>query len=316
MGKLDNKYSGKKIWVAGHQGFIGQELVHQLTNIGGTLITIKRQELNLCDKTAIITFLREQKPEMIINAAARVGGINANSSLPASFFYENLQISTNMIDAAWREDIPELVNLGSSCFYPKQSSQPITEEALLTGGLEPTNEGYALAKIAATKMCDFYRTQYGCNFSTAVPTNLYGPGDHFDPLRSHVVPAMIHKLHQAKIARHDEVCFWGTGNPLRQFLHVADAVSGLLFWLDHRDSSEIINIAGGKEATIRELAEMIASIVGYQGVIQFDSSHPDGMMRKSLCGKKLKNLGWQPKISFSDGLRKTYEYYLETQCNG
>lgn len=312
---MEKKKLAGRVWVAGHQGFVGQALVRQLREEGCSLITVERSQLDLRDKGAVLRFLQEQQPDLVINAAAKVGGIKANNESPATFFYDNLQISTNIIDGAYQVKVPSLVNLGSSCFYPRESAQPITESALLTGPLEPTNEGYALAKISAAKMCDFYRIQYGCDFSSAVPTNLYGPGDHFDPLRSHVIPAMISKFHQAKAAGEESVCFWGTGFPLRQFLHVTDAVAGLIYWLKHRKNADMVNIAGGEEVTIKQLAEKIATVVGYRGRIDFDSSHPDGMPRKSLCGAKLEQLGWQPQVSFDDGLREVYADFLATECS-
>ena len=271
-----------------------------------------RAELDLTSKLAVDQFFESERPEYVFLAAAKVGGILANASYPADFIRENLEIQLNVIDAAWRLGVSKLEFLGSSCIYPKFAAQPMTEDSLLTGALEPTNEWYAVAKIAGIKLCQAYRAQYGFNAISLMPTNLYGPGDNFDLQSSHVLPALLRKFHEAKQARKSEVVIWGTGTPRREFLHVDDLASAAVFLMERYDDAGIINVGVGHDITISELAQLIGRTVEYDGRLAFDASKPDGTPRKLLDVTRLKTLGWQPSISLEDGLRTTYEWFLES----
>jgi GDP-L-fucose synthase len=301
-----------KIFVAGHRGLVGSAVLRRLQDEGfSNIVTRTRQELDLRDQAAVYRFFEEERPEYVFLAAAKVGGILANSTYPADFIRDNLQIQANVIEAAYRSGVKKLLFLGSSCIYPREAPQPMKEEYLLSGPLEPTNEWYAVAKIAGIKMCQAYRRQYSFNAICAMPTNLYGPGDNFDLETSHVIPALIRKFHEAKVEGRPHVAVWGTGRPRREFLHVDDLADALLFLMEHYDSEEIINVGVGEDITIQKLAELIKEVVGYEGEIVFDPSKPDGMPRKLLDVSRLQALGWSPSISLKEGLRQTYRWYVE-----
>jgi len=303
--------ASSRIFVAGHRGLAGSAICRKLRSSGyGNLILRDRAELDLCDASAVKKFFAAEKPEYVFLAAARVGGILANSSRPAEFIHDNLAIEINVIDAAYRSGVKKLQFLGSSCIYPKLAPQPMREEYLLTGPLEPTNEWYAVAKIAGIKLAQAYRQQYGFHAISLMPTNLYGPGDNFDLASSHVLPALIRKFHEAKTHDAPEVVIWGTGSPRREFLHVDDLADAALFLMLHYDSPEIINVGTGQDITIRELAECIGAIVGYAGPLRFDPSKPDGTPRKLLDISRLQSLGWSPKIALPDGVAETYRWFL------
>ncbi len=298
------------IFVAGSTGLAGSAIVRRLSNSGyHHILTPTRQALDLKNRLAVDRFFEQHAPEFVFLAAARVGGIQANSQFPAEFLHENLLIQSNVIDAAYRHGARKLLFLGSSCIYPRLAPQPIREESLLTGSLEPTNQFYAIAKIAGLKMCEAYAVQYGWNAISLMPTNLYGPGDNFSETQSHVLPALIRRFHEAKRMRADSVTIWGTGTPRREFLHVDDLASAALFLMEAYHSSEPINVGAGMEVTIAELAESIKAISGYEGEIVYDRSKPDGTPRKLLDSSRLHALGWQPRISFQDGLRETYAWF-------
>ncbi len=305
---------GAKVYVAGHQGLVGSAILRKLTSEGySNIVTRSFQELDLRDQTAVNEFFKKEQPEYVFLAAAKVGGILANNTYPVDFLRDNLLIQTNVIDAAYRYGSRKLLFLGSSCIYPKFAPQPIKEEYLLTGELEPTNEPYAIAKIAGIKLCQAYNRQYGTNFISVMPTNLYGPGDNFDLETSHVIPALIRKFHESKIKGKDQVVVWGSGKPFREFLHVDDLADACLFLMSNYNSSEIINIGTGKDLSIAELAYLIKDIVGYDGNIIFDTSKPDGTPRKLLDVSKLFNMGWKPRITLEEGIRSTYSWYQEHQ---
>jgi GDP-L-fucose synthase len=304
--------SQSKIYVAGHRGLVGNAICKALAQVGCTnLLTRTHAELDLTDQGAVRRFFIEEQPEYIFLAAAKVGGIHANDSSPADFIRDNLLIQTNIIDAAWRHGAKKLLFLGSSCIYPKFAPQPMKEEHLLTGPLEPTNEWYAVAKIAGIKMCQAYRKQHGFDAISLMPTNLYGPGDNFDLHSSHVLPALIRKFHEAKINDLPEVEIWGTGTPKREFLHVDDLASACLFLMDNYSSAEIINVGSGQEVTIAELAAMVREIVGFHGKIQYNAVMPDGTPRKLLDVSKLFSLGWKSQIILRDGIAETYSWFLK-----
>jgi GDP-L-fucose synthase len=300
------------IYVAGHKGLVGSALMRILTTQGfANILTRSRRELDLTNQQQVDDFFAANRPAYVFMAAARVGGILANDTYPAEFLGENLAIQTNVIDAAWRNGTEKFLFLGSSCIYPKFAEQPIREDSLLTAPLEPTNEWYAIAKIAGIKMCQAYRKQFGFNAISAMPTNLYGPGDNFDLQNSHVLPALLRKFHSAKTSNEPSVTVWGTGKPRREFLHVDDLADALLYLMRNYDSEEIVNVGVGTDISIAELAQLIAEIVGYQGEIVFDTSKPDGTPRKLLDVSRLQRAGWQARISLADGIRSTYQWYLE-----
>ncbi|HEX9593404.1 MAG TPA: GDP-L-fucose synthase [bacterium] len=298
------------IYVAGHRGLVGSALVRALERHGFTnLLRHTHAELDLTDRDAVDTFFAEQRPAYVFLAAAKVGGIVANDTYPADFIRDNLAIQLHVIDAAHRFGVEKLLFLGSSCIYPKLCPQPMKEEYLLTGALEPTNSAYAVAKIAGIEMCQAYRRQYGCHFISVMPTNLYGPGDNYDLETSHVLPALIRKFHEAQEAGTPTVTIWGTGSPRREFLHADDLAEACLFLMDRYDESEIINIGVGEDATIRELAERVAEATGFTGELLFDTSKPDGTPRKLLDVSRLTTLGWRAQIDLREGIRRTVEEY-------
>ena len=299
-----------RIYLAGHTGLVGSA-IHRRLQAGGftNLLMRGHAELELRDQGAVNRFFEASKPDYVILAAARVGGILANSTQPAEFIYDNLMIDTNVIHAAYRSGVRKLLNLGSSCIYPRLAPQPLKEEYLLSGALEPTNRAYAIAKITAIELCDHYRSQYGCDFISAMPTNLYGPGDNFDLSTSHVLPALIRKFHEARLAGSATVTIWGSGTPRREFLHVDDMADAALFLLEHYSAPGPINVGTGVDMTIRELAELIAQVVGFQGRLQFDASKPDGTPRKLLDVSRLRRLGWSSRISLEEGIRRDYDWY-------
>ena len=302
-----------KIYVAGHKGLVGSAIVRAIESEGKhEWIGQTRAELDLLDRKAVFEYLAQEKPDAVVIAAAKVGGIQANNTFPVDFLSQNLQIETNLMDGAHEAGISKLLFLGSSCVYPKMAQQPIKEEYLLTGELEKTNEAYALAKISGLKLVQAYRKQHGHRWISAMPTNMYGPGDNFDLENSHVLPAMIRKFHDAKMSRADSVTLWGTGTPRREFLHSDDLGRACLFLLDNHDADVAINVGVGEDISIRELAELIQNIVGFQGSIEWDSSKPDGTPRKLLDISKVKALGWEPKISLEDGIQSTYRWFQST----
>ena len=303
------------ILVAGHRGLAGGAILRELqAHDYSHLLTRTRAELDLLDRDAVREYFGQEKPQVVVVAAARVGGIKANNDFPVEFLLENLRIQNNLIEAAFEFGVRKLLFLGSSCIYPKFAPQPIPESALLTGALEPTNEAYALAKIAGIKLCQAYARQYGANFISAMPTNLYGPGDNFDLANSHVLPALLRKIHEAKERGASSVSVWGTGNPRREFMHVDDLASACRFLLEHYDSPEVINIGFGSDVTIRELAELICEVVDFGGELVFDSTKPDGTPRKLLDSSRLHALGWQPRVSLREGIAQTYQWYRGTQA--
>lgn len=309
MDSMDKK---AKIYVAGHRGLVGSAIVRALKKEGySNLVTAARQEVNLLDQQAVADFFEKEKPDYVFLAAAKVGGILANSTTPAEFIYENLLIETHIIHNAWRNRVQKLLFLGSSCIYPQMAEQPINEESLLTGPLEPTNDAYALAKIAGIKMCQAYNKQYGTKYISVMPTNLYGINDNFDLTTSHVLPALIRKFHEAKVNWAPSVTVWGTGTPVRELLHVDDLADACIYLMNSYDDSKIVNIGTGIGITIRELAERIKDIVGYQGELQFDASKPDGTPVKINDITYLNQLGWKAKIDLCSGIQTTYEWFCE-----
>jgi GDP-L-fucose synthase len=301
-----------KIYVAGHRGLVGAAVVRELLKQGfKNLVVRTHQELDLTEQSVVRSFFDEARPDAVVLAAARVGGIYANSARPADFIRDNILIQDNVIDAAHRSGVEKFVFLGSSCIYPKLAPQPIKEEYLLTGPLEPTNEWYAIAKIAGLKMCQAYRRQFRFNAISLMPTNLYGPGDNFDLQNSHVLPALIRRFHEAKIRGEQSVTVWGTGTPRREFLHVDDLADAVIFMLRNYNAEEMINVGWGQDLTIRELAEMVMSAIGYSGGLEFDSSKPDGTPRKLLDVTRLNDLGWRPRISLKSGIESTYLWFKE-----
>lgn len=299
-----------KIYIAGHRGLVGSAILRKLQAEGFTNLLVRTHlELDLLDQKEVADFFKEEKPEYVFLAAAKVGGILANSASPAEFIYENLQIQNNIIHNAYLQKVKKLLFLGSSCIYPKNCPQPIKEEYLLAGYLEPTNEPYAIAKIAGLKMCQSYNKQYGANFISVMPANLYGPHDNFDLENSHVLPALIRKFQEAKINNLESVVAWGTGKPKREFLYVDDLAGACIFLMNNYNGSEIINIGTGEDISIKELAEKIKNVIGFKGKIEWDESKPDGTMRKILDVSKLRNLGWKHKIDLEEGIKLTYEWY-------
>ncbi len=301
-----------KIFVAGHTGLVGSNILRRLKKEGfSNLITRTSKELNLKDQTSVEVFFKTEQPEYVFLAAARVGGIMANSTYPAQFIYDNLSVQVNVIHQAYVNGAKKLLFLGSSCIYPKFAPQPMKEEYLLSGPLEPTNEPYAVAKIAGIIMCQSYNRQYGTNFISVMPTNLYGPGDNFDLETSHVLPALIRKFHEAKVNRELSVTVWGTGIPRREFLHVEDLAQACTFLMSNYDEGEIVNVGVGSDISILELAHMIKEIVDFKGEIIFDESKPDGMARKLLDVSRINQLGWTPVYNLYDGIKSTYQWYVE-----
>ncbi|XP_047311378.1 putative GDP-L-fucose synthase 2 isoform X2 [Impatiens glandulifera] len=301
-----------KIFVAGHRGLVGSAIVSKLREIGFTnLILRSHSDLDLTRQSDVESFFATEKPNFVILAAAKVGGIHANNTYPAEFIAINLQIQTNVIDSSYRHGVKKLLFLGSSCIYPKFAPQPIPEDALLTGPLEPTNEWYAVAKIAGIKMCQGYRIQYKWDAISAMPTNLYGPNDNFHPENSHVLPALMRRFHQAKVTNAKEVVVWGSGSPLREFLHVDDLADAVVFLMKNYSGVSHVNVGSGSEVTIKELAELVKEVVGFEGELVWDSSKPDGTPRKLMDNSMIAGLGWKPKVSLRDGLVDTYNWYLE-----
>jgi GDP-L-fucose synthase len=300
-----------RIYVAGHRGLVGSAIVRELLARGFSNILVRtREALDLTNRTSVDHLFATEQPEYVFLAAAKVGGILANLSYPADFIRDNLAIQINVIESAFRHGVTKLAFLGSSCIYPKLAPQPIKEEYLLTGPLEPTNEWYAIAKIAGIKLCQAYRSQYNFNAISLMPTNLYGPGDNFDLRTSHVLPALIRKFHEAQSEAQPEVSVWGTGNPCREFLHVDDLASASLFLMQNYNEPEIVNIGSGEDLTIADLAQMVAHVTGYTGKILFDTSRPDGTPRKRLDVSRLHAMGWRHRIPLEEGIRATYQWYL------
>lgn len=305
---------GKRVFVCGHNGMVGSAIVRRLAGEHCTILTACHRDLDLQNQAAVDRWMTENRPQAVFIAAAKVGGILANMTYPADFLYENLMIEANVISAAHRCGVEKLLFLGSSCIYPKFAEQPICEESLLTGPLEPTNEWYAIAKIAGLKLCQAYRRQYKADFIAAMPTNLYGPGDTFDLATGHVLPALILKAHEAKTAGAPSIALWGTGTPRREFLHVDDCADALIQLMQGYSDHEYVNIGSGSDLTILELAETVCRIVGYEGSIELDSSKPDGAPRKLLDGRRIKAMGWSPRIDLETGIRSTYAAFLNSQA--
>lgn len=301
----------QRIWVAGHKGMVGSAVTRCLEARGDEVLKVDRSVVDLRDQRSVELWLKQNRADAIIFAAAKVGGIYANDTFPAEFIYDNLAIETNIIHSAHAANVDRLVFLGSSCIYPKFAPQPIKEEALLSGPLEPTNEWYAVAKIAGIKLCQAYRRQYGRRYISVMPCNLYGPNDSFDLTTSHVLPALMRKFHEAKCDGRRDVVVWGTGTPMREFLHVDDLARGVVFCMDHYDGYEHINCGAGSEIAIRDLAELIACAVGFTGNIVFDSSKPDGTPRKLMDSSRIAKLGWRPQVALKDGIVSTYKWYME-----
>ncbi len=305
-----------KIYIAGHKGLVGSAILRNLKSQGYKNLVFKtREELNLLDVSKVADFFKEEKPEYVFDAAAKVGGILANDTYSADFIYENLTIQNNIIHNSYLNGVKKLLFLGSACVYPKICPQPIKEEYLLSGYLEPTNDAYAIAKIAGIKMCQSYNKQYGTNFISVMPTNLYGPNDNFDLNNSHVLPALIRKFYEAKINNLEKVVLWGTGAPRREFLYVDDLADACVFLMNNYNESEIINIGIGADISIKELAEMIKKITGFEGRIEWDLSKPDGTPVRMLDNSRLQSFGWRPQISFEDGLKMTYKWFVDNYGN-
>jgi GDP-L-fucose synthase len=308
--------TGKKVWVAGHRGMVGGAVVRRLASEGCEVLTVGRDVLDLTRQAAVEEWVAAHKPDAVVVAAAKVGGILANNSYPADFLYDNLVIETNIVQASFRTGVEKLLFLGSSCIYPKLAPQPMREDALLTGPLEPTNEWYAIAKIAGIKLCQAFRKQHGCDYISAMPTNLYGPGDNFHPSGSHVLPALMARLHDAAREGKSEVVLWGTGKPLREFLYVEDLADALVFLLKNYSGHDHVNVGSGREVSIRTLAEQVAATVGYRGRFTYDTSKPDGTPRKLMDNSKLAGLGWTAQTSLAEGLAQTYRWFLEEAKEG
>jgi GDP-L-fucose synthase len=306
--------TGKRVMVAGHKGMAGSSIVRRLAKEDCEILTADREEVDMMRQVEVEDWLAATKPDALFLAAAKVGGINANNTRPAEFLYDNLVIETNIIHNAYKVGVKKLLFLGSSCIYPRGAKQPITEEALLTGPLEPTNDAYALAKIAGIKLCQAYRKQYGCDFVSAMPTNLYGPGDRYDLENGHVVAALIMKIHAAKMAGASSIVLWGTGTPLREFLYTEDLADGLVFLMKHYSGDSHLNLGTGREYTIRQLAEVIGKAAGWQGEFIYDNTKPDGMPRKVMDVRRLSALGWTAKTEFEVGIKAAYEWYVANRA--
>ena len=302
--------AGKRIYVAGHKGMVGSAIVRRLDREGCEILVSERS-VDLREQAAVREWFGANRPDIVILAAAKVGGILANDSYPATFLYENLMIEANVIEAARQAEVEKLLFLGSSCIYPKMAPQPISEEALLTGPLEPTNEWYAVAKIAGIKLCQAYRRQYGCDFISAMPTNLYGPGDNFDLQSSHVLPALIRKAHEARQTGEEAITIWGSGTPRREFLHVDDLADACVFLMQEYSGEQHVNVGSGKDIAIAELARLVCEVVGFRGDIRCDTSKPDGTPRKLMSSERLNAMGWQPKVGLREGIAATYAWFLE-----
>jgi GDP-L-fucose synthase len=305
--------AGKRVFVAGHRGMVGSAIVRRLAREQCDVLTAGRNTLDLIDQAAVREWFSREQPDAVFLAAAKVGGILANDSFPADFLYDNLMIEANVIEAAFRANVGKLLFLGSSCIYPKLAQQPIREDALLTGPLEPTNEWYAIAKIAGIKLAQAYRRQHGSDFISAMPTNLYGPGDNFDLASSHVLPALLRKAHEAKLAGASSFGIWGSGTPRREFLHVDDMADACVFLMQGYSGAEHVNVGFGSDVAILELAELVARTVGFAGTVERDPSKPDGTPRKLMDSSRLKAMGWSPTIALEDGVAATYEWFLEHQ---
>ena len=318
---MASDYRNQRVFVAGHKGMVGSAIVRRLTALGyENILTASRNEMDLLDQGQVQAWFAEHKPDQVYIAAAKVGGIHANNTLPAEFIYQNLMIEANLVKAAHEAEVQKVLFLGSSCIYPKFAEQPMREDALLTGTLEPTNEPYAIAKIAGIKLCESYNRQYGRDYRSVMPTNLYGPHDNFHPENSHVIPALLRRFHEAVQENAPQVVIWGSGNPMQEFLHVDDMAAASVHVMELDDATyqantqpmlSHINVGTGVDCTIRELAETIAKVTGYRGELVFDSSKPDGTPRKLMDVSRLKTLGWEASISLEDGLRNAYSWYLE-----
>lgn len=299
--------AGKRVFVAGHRGMAGSAIIRRLAGESCMMLTADREAVDLRNQAQVDAWMDEHRPDVVFLAAARVGGIEANATRPAEFLYDNLMIEANLIHAAWRTGVQKLVFLGSTCIYPKFAPQPMPETALLTGPLEPTNEWYAIAKIAGIKLCQAYRRQHGCDFIAAQPTNLYGPGDNYDLASSHVLPALLRKAHEAKVTGASAMHVWGTGLPLREFLHVDDLADALVFLAKHYSGEDPVNVGSGEEISIRGLAELVAGVAGFEGELVFDPSRPDGTPRKLADVSRLTDMGWRSRIGLTEGVRGVYE---------
>lgn len=308
--------NGKKVFVAGHRGLVGSAIVRRLEGEDCEVLVAGREDMDLCDQREVRDWFAAHRPDAVILAAAKVGGIYANDTQPADFIYDNLMIEANVIEAAHRNDVEKLLFLGSSCIYPKHAAQPMHEDALLTGSLEPTNEWYAIAKIAGIKLAQAYRKQHGRDFISAMPTNLYGPGDNFSLTTSHVLPALIRKAHEAKLSGAESMTMWGTGTPRREFLHVDDLADGCVYLLQHYSGHDHVNLGCGEDISILELNQLVNEIVGFQGEIVHDLSKPDGTPRKLLDTTRLNDLGWRPRIGLREGIAQTYAWFVETIASG
>lgn len=311
--KADDLFSlaGKRVWVAGHRGMVGSAIVRRLASEQCEILTAARGELDLTRQEQVEGWVAQARPDAIFMAAAKVGGILANDAYPADFLMQNLQIAANVTEAAYRNGVGKMLFLGSSCIYPKMAPQPIPESALLTGPLEPTNEWYAVAKIAGIKLAQAYRKQHGCDFISAMPTNLYGPGDNFDLNTSHVLPALIRKAHEAKVAGADNITIWGTGTPRREFLHADDCADACVFLMKHYSDAEHVNVGSGEDITILELARLVCKTVGFEGQVRTDPSKPDGTPRKLMSNDKLSALGWSPSVELEQGIAGVYRLFEE-----
>ena len=303
--------SDKRVWVAGHNGMVGAAVSRALANENCEILAVPRAQLDLLRQSDVEDWCVQTKPDAVIVCAARVGGILANDTYPADFIHQNLTLETNIIHSAYKAGVEKLVFLGSSCIYPKNAPQPMTEDTLLTGPLEPTNEWYAIAKIAGIKLCQAYRKQYGCDFISAMPTNLYGPGDNFDLATSHVVPALLRKCHEAHVNGQEHMEVWGTGNVRREFLHVDDCAAGIVFLLKNYSDAQHVNLGTGSDITVKELAELVKNTVGFAGMLKFNPTKPDGTPRKLLDTTLINNLGWQAEITLTDGLSDAFNWYLD-----
>jgi len=304
--------AGRRVFVAGHRGMVGSAIVRRLAGENCEVLTVSHSELDLIDQGAVREWMGRMRPDVVVVAAAKVGGILANDSLPADFLYDNLMIEANLIEAAFRTSVDKLLFLGSSCIYPRLAAQPIREDALLTGPLEPTNEWYAVAKIAGIKLCQAYRRQHGADFISAMPTNLYGPGDNYDAQSSHVLPALIRKAHEARQSGAGQIEIWGTGMPRREFMHVDDLADACVFLLRHWSGDSHVNVGTGSDVTILEAAQLVMAAVGFAGKVVTDPTKPDGTPRKLMDSSLLASLGWTPRISLEDGIADAYRHYLGT----